>query len=449
MANYLDYLDWYGDLGLDQTSFNEVDALVLANLSYVDLAGAVPAPGEGSVSCAEAAPAYQSVNGKASLYSTPSFSDPVVELVPQKMAAGRRFAGARLGNYVAELDAATAEQFAALTIELSDGTVYVSFRGTDDTLVGWHENFDMSYEVVPAQTRAVRYLDEVAARTEGPIMVGGHSKGGNLAVFAAALAKPRTRERIARIWDMDGPGFDRKVIAGLEYAQVEDRVALYVPTFDIVGQLLCRQEPTKVVASSARGMMQHSSASWEVLGGRLVAAERQEIDPSALAYSKDFNEWFHDASDATRAQVFQEFFGALAASRIQTLTQLCSGNPRMLLDLLRHILTLEPTAQRYVVSLVIALAGSYIGEYTDIIGKSAKGLIDHLRGKDRLVLDPDAPLSAEELSAYRRQLSSRRALDDILDFLGETRAERLRTATVLAVAASMAVIALRLIGRRR
>ncbi len=432
MANFFDYLDWYGDLAFEQVPFNEVDALLLANLSYVRLAGVVPGPGEASVTVAEAAPAYQALYGKLTLYATPSFTDPIVELLPQKMAAGRRFAGARLANYVDTLDPATAEQFGALSIALDDGTTYLSFRGTDDTLVGWHENFDMSYEVTPAQVDARRYLDDVASRVDGPIMLGGHSKGGNLAVFAAAHASEAARAKVVRIWDMDGPGFAQQVIARTPYANVQNRVRLYVPHFDIVGQLLCRQSPTKIVASEAKGMLQHSATSWEVMGDHLVAVESQEIDPIALSYSKDFNDWFHDADNATRERVFDEFFAAAAAARVETLTQLCSGNPRMLMRLLNQILKLDHDAQRYVGSLVIALAGSYVSEARTDLGEDVRSFIDHLRRAGTRAIDPDTPLSAAELHEFRKHQASRQTVDDLLAVLGDTRAERLHALSVLA-----------------
>ncbi len=431
MANFFDYLDWYGDLTFEQVPFNEVDALLLANLSYVRLANVVPGPGEGSVAVAEAAPAYQAKYGKLTLYATPSFTDPVVELLPQKMAQGKRFAGARLANYVDTLDPATAEQFGAISIALDDGSTYLSFRGTDDTLVGWHENFDMSYEITPAQVDARKYLDGIASTTDGPLMLGGHSKGGNLAVFAAAHASDAARARVVRIWDMDGPGFAQQVIAREPYANVQDRVRLYVPHFDIVGQLLCRQTPTKIVSSSAKGMLQHSATSWEVMGSHLVAVEPQEIDPIALSYSKDFNDWFHDADNATRKRVFNEFFAAAAVARIETLTQLCSGNPRMLMRLLNQILRLDHDAQHYVLTLVTALVGSYASEARIDLGEDIHSLICQMRRSGARAIDPDTPLSADELHEFRKGQARRQTLDDLLAILGDTRAECLRTLAIM------------------
>lgn len=441
MATFFDYLDWYGDLDLSQVPFNEVDALILANLAYVDFAGVVGETPDSAITLAEAAPAYQRLRGKLAIYATPSFTDPVVELLPQKLAAGRRFGQAKLERYRQRLDEESAEQFAALTVELGDGSRYVAFRGTDDTLVGWHENFCMSYEVVPSQRRAAAYLDEVCANTTGPIHVGGHSKGGNLAVFAVAHAQDAARERVVDVWDMDGPGFAAKLIEPERYKAIQHLVRLYVPRFDIVGQLLSRQEPTKIVASSAAGVLQHSATSWQVLGPSLVAADPQELDPAALSYSKDFNDWFAGATDETRERVFDEFFSAAAKAHVATLTEFCSGNPRTLAALFAQIMKLEPTAQHYVFSLVETLTGSYIRERGENLGKDVRQMLGHLRGEGAAI-DPNGPLSARELHAYRRRESAKQVREDVLALLGADAAEQRRSvAAILALtfAAGLAV----------
>ena len=285
MADILDYLDWYGDVPLEAVPFNEVDNVVLAQLSYCALEGVVPTVAEGgTVTMAEAAERFLEVNGKEQIYGWAGVVSPYTVLLPQKLAAGRRFRDARLGRLHARLDARSGEQLCVFHVGLSDGSTYVTFRGTDDTVVGWREDFEMTYDVVPSQTDAATYLDVTCGDVPAPIMVGGHSKGGNLAVYGAAMCGEAVRGKVSVIWNNDGPGFDPEVLPEESIAPVRDRIRTYVPEFDVVGQLLSVGEPTKVVASDERGVMQHSALSWQVLGPSFV--ESPGILPEARAVNR-------------------------------------------------------------------------------------------------------------------------------------------------------------------
>ena len=191
MANLMDYLDWRGDLTLEISPFNEVDALILAELSFVDFDGIVPPPELGrGLPLNEAAEAFFARHGGKDVPMGVLVPDTISKML-RKLMTSPRFRNMTLNGYTALLDDSIEQQFAALTIDLGNGSIYISFRGTDDTIVGWKEDLNMGFlEEIPSQKQAVEYVARVARQySDKTIRIGGHSKGGNLAVYSAAKSR--------------------------------------------------------------------------------------------------------------------------------------------------------------------------------------------------------------------------------------------------------------------
>lgn len=335
MANLQDYVRWRGDLTLAERPFNLVDNLVLTALSNIDLDGVVPGPEDGSsVSVAEAAALHDQRDSGA--------HDPRrLVLVPPSlladMAASRRFRDARLSRYVDVTDHEQGVQFAALTIALDDGTSYVAYRGTDMTIVGWKEDFVMSFETMPAQLLAAEYLQQMLSSTVGDVLVGGHSKGGNLAVYAAAQAGERDRGRVAVVYNNDGPGLGPEAAEAACLDRIADRIVRIGPQFGIVGMLFNDEPPEWIVASSARGLMQHDIMTWQVEGAGLCT--EQSLAPVAVEINQAVADYLDDAGLAERREVTEAVFGSLSAGGAVLLQDLSSGSSGgvelVLLSLLR------------------------------------------------------------------------------------------------------------------
>lgn len=207
MANILEYLDWRGDLTLLERPFNEVDNLILAEICYLDFSGFVPAGFQTQqVTLLDAASAYFAAHPETNMGVLVPDQIPVLVEHAAKTA---RFGDIRLLGYVNRIDEETQTQFSALTMLLPDGSAYVAFRGTDDTIVGWKEDFNMAFTPeIPAQKYAAEYLRQVSAALPfRPLLVGGHSKGGNLAVYAAVFCGQDVQKRILAVYNNDGPGF--------------------------------------------------------------------------------------------------------------------------------------------------------------------------------------------------------------------------------------------------
>lgn len=267
----MDYLDWRGDLSMSVSEFNEVDNLILAQLSYVDFENIVPGiDSDESISIKEASDLFFKVHDEYEIMLEESVAKVSVCLM-KKMACCERFAKLRLSKYVNKVHYEEQKQFSAIHIALEDGTVYIAYRGTDDTLVGWKEDFNMSFmTTIPAQVEAVNYLTETTRGIENKIRIGGHSKGGNLAVYAAVKCCSHIKGNIIEVYNNDGPGFSREMINSEEYREIRSRIKTIVPQTSIVGMMLEHEEEYIVVASKQKYIMQHYAMSWEVLGKQFV-----------------------------------------------------------------------------------------------------------------------------------------------------------------------------------
>ena len=272
MANAIDYLDWRGDVPLSLDGFNEVDGLIICKLTSLDFTGIVPEDGE--LGFADALGEYFKRHGEEDRRLGVLLPAGTVTMA-KKLLASRRFAGLVISNYINRVDGANAEQFCALTARLPDGTRYAAFRGTDDTIAAWREDFNMSaQDAVPAQLDAAAYLTRLGWEYDGAVRVGGHSKGGNLAVYAAMSAPEELQERISDVYNYDGPGFRFSVAAEAGFMRVRDKIRMFVPQHSMVGVLLANDCPYSIVESSASGVSAHNGFTWQVYGRRFVRRDR-------------------------------------------------------------------------------------------------------------------------------------------------------------------------------
>ena len=323
MANLLDYLDWRGDLTLEQSPFNEVDNLILAELSFVDFKDIVPGPGEGgSVPLHQAAEAFFARFPEGEKIDMGVLVPSTIPEMLRKMADAPRLRDMELNCFVDRLDVGKGEQFAALTIETGDGLLYLSFRGTDDTLAGWKEDFELAcMPEVPAQKKAVDYVKDVSKQfPRKKLRLGGHSKGGNLAVYAGVFCPASVQRRIAAIWSNDGPGFHEDLLDLPEHQRVADRIYSIVPKSSVVGMLLAHAEAYTVVDSDQLGFLQHDGFSWQVLGGQFI--KLRQVTRQAHLSDQELRSWVHGLSVEQREKFVSAMFDVLSATGAVTLTDL-------------------------------------------------------------------------------------------------------------------------------
>ena len=323
MANLLDYLEWRGDLTLKQAPFNEVDNLILSEIAFLDFFGIVPEPGMGQgITIKEAASRYFADRSADEKIDMGVLIPDVIPQLLRKMAATKRFGAMKLNGYVDYLDAEKVEQFAALTIETGDGMVYLAFRGTDDTLAAWKEDFMLAYlPEVPAQRSAVDYTMVMAKQyPRRKLRLGGHSKGGNLAIWVGVFVPEHIQRRIQQIWSNDGPGFltDIRMLPG--YQRVEKQIVSIVPKSSVVGMLLHHEKEQAIVESNYSGLLQHDGFSWQVLGDRFVRAD--SMTRQSKISDRTLQEWVARMPLEQKKRFVEGLFEVLSASGAETLSDL-------------------------------------------------------------------------------------------------------------------------------
>lgn len=321
MANILDYIAWRGDLTLTQDSFNEVDSLILSTLSYVDfeLTG-LTLDFTHAVTIKEAGEAFMRLHADEKIRPGRIVPARIFELF-DVMSRSPRYQGMKLSCYVNQIDEEEEKQFCAVTIDLSADEFYVAFRGTDDTIVGWKEDFNMSFKTpVPSQLQAVDYLHKVAMMKNGRIRLGGHSKGGNLAAYAAAYVTAQVGERIVLAHSFDGPGFVKKIAQSEQFRAAGGVIQSIVPQSSIIGMLLEHEENYQVVASSALGIMQHDPFSWEVTGRSFVLVD--DISASSYKLDSTLRSFVLSMNTAEKEEFVDTFFYVLGETGAKTLMDL-------------------------------------------------------------------------------------------------------------------------------
>ena len=319
MANFIDYIRWRGDLSFKKVPFNEVDNLIFSQLVYMKFDKIITSEKytEYFTVADVAAKLLNSTTEDDKISENVTSDTPNDRLFLKELIGSKRFGKTKISRYINKVDIAKAEQFAAATFFTDDGCAFVCYRGTDTSIVGWQENFNLSFMAhVPAQLAAVKYLQEIAGAFPFPLRVGGHSKGGNLAVYAAAFCGKEIQDEILDVYNDDGPGFNKKVVSEGSYSDIIGKVHTFVPQSSIVGMLLEHEEPYIVIHSSENGIMQHNPYSWDVMGPEFV--KLNGTDEGSKIIDKTLHEWIGSMNDDQLKAFVDNLFGLLNSSGVHT-----------------------------------------------------------------------------------------------------------------------------------
>jgi hypothetical protein len=307
MDGMFEYLKWRGDIPFTQVPVNAVDALIFSELSYLGLGGIVNSDLQSTITLSDAARQYLSRPEKAQTCRVRQD----IKLL-KVCAEAPRFSSLELTFFRDLLIPQDEIQFAALAFLLPDETAFLAFRGTDYSLVGWKEDFNMSFaDSIPAQREALRFTQEFADSFPGALRLGGHSKGGNVAVYAAAKAAPSLQQRILAVYNNDGPGFTDILMGDPGYLAMVPRIHTYIPQSSIIGMLLEHEEPYTVVKSSLFSILQHECYSWEIVGGDFVHVD--EITDHSKFIDRTLKHYLAENSKAERSAFVDEVFSLLGA----------------------------------------------------------------------------------------------------------------------------------------
>lgn len=353
MANIEDYIKWRGDLPFEQSPFCRVDALVLCQISYLNFDRLLPDYDFGvEMKLSELAEIFENSRDFKKRSETGLLINRKTAPFFLQVARTRRFENIRITGYVSKTDLTIEEQFAAASYKLTDGTNFICFRGTDDSIVGWKEDFNLATEKeVPAQKDAVEYLEKAARNLKGKFRIGGHSKGGNLAMYASAVVDKKISERIAYIYNNDGPGFYEARVKSPEFVRIADKVESFYPQFSIVGMLFQHIGKQIFVESDEIGVMQHDPFSWHIMGNDFIILENN--DYGSKFFHNTFNEWISKLEPARREIFVDTVFKIIESTDAKTNTELELNFARNSVKVLKAINKLDPEMRKICKETVI------------------------------------------------------------------------------------------------
>ena len=317
MSTIFDYLKEVTDDSIYDRPFKELDVLALTELTYLPFGHIVP-QGDTTGIPVRLSDAMELIDRTTDFI----VSNQHLQLVDE-LATSKRFKNIKLLNYVDEYDPDVQKQFAAMTYRLSLDTYLVVFRGTDDTLIGWKEDFHMTYmDHVPAQKRAASYLQHVMKEfPKGRFLVAGHSKGGNLATYACSYLPDSLFERVDAIYSYDAPGLNKAIIETEGYQRTSPNIRRFVPQGSIVGMMLEVPEPTTIVKSRAfGGFVQHDAFTWEIKDYSFVTVS--ETSPDSQQTDLTLKQWVRETSAEERKKFFDTFFGIFLDAGITSINDL-------------------------------------------------------------------------------------------------------------------------------
>ena len=314
----LDYLKWRNDVSFSVSPFNDVDNVILSYLSYMDF-GELFSEQNMIYSIEKVFKLFCEKHSLEEVRENKIFIERA-PLLLEDMVLGDRFRGTKIGYYKEDFEKETVKQFAAVVFILPDGRNYVSFRGTDSTITGWKEDFLMSCSSdTEGAKEAVTYLNDVSKLLEGDLMIGGHSKGGNFAMYAASFCDEIIKEHIIKVYNNDGPGFRDEIINSEEYKKALPKICCIVPQTSIIGQLLSNEAKQKTIKSNANGIFQHDAMTWEVEKDRFVDCE---LDDFSKFVKSALGTWLEELDDETRESVVSTVFSMIEDTGAETFGEL-------------------------------------------------------------------------------------------------------------------------------
>lgn len=363
MGTIIDYIKEYGDYTFAEKGFNDVDSLALCQLSYLKFDGLVPGRGEEWQEPAD----FEKLRNHPDRFGM--FADERYRsentMLYEHMRDSRRFGGLKISNYVNLIELEKETQFSAVTFSLDKGITYLAFRGTDETFVGWKEDFNLAFsEPVPGQIRSTEYVNWVASQVDGAFYIGGHSKGGNFAVYAAMNCKPEVQDRILKIYSHDGPGLRPEIRERCHYEAIAGRVVKVIPHSSLVGLILEPPgEDYVVVESKTFGLLQHNPFTWLVRDGAFVQVKN--IYRSSRFCDETLNQWILSLDEEHIRSLVDTIYDVVNAAQASTVMEFTSNRRASMTAMIAALKGLDETTTaniRKIISSLFEIAGERLRE---------------------------------------------------------------------------------------
>lgn len=351
MATIYDYVKYYKDVSFDEVAFNDVDSLIFSELVYANFKRIIPRDKGKYILFSDAMRIFLKKH-EANKKKEPRLIREVVQLI-EFLSDAKRYANIKMYHYINEVD--QEKQFCAVTLRFHN-LVYVAYEGTDTSIIGWKEDFLLTSTFpVPSQRFAVAYLNETIGFFDNTVFVGGHSKGGNLAMTAAMLASARVRMKIKMVYNFDGPGFLKKEYDSPAYRRMERKLKMFVPENSTFGMLLLHTKNYQVVKSNGVGIWQHDGFTWELFGGIFIAG-KQTSRSSTL--EKSNVEFISSLKEEDRNTIIDTIFSVFEKLGIKDTTEIKVPKLNQAISLVKDVKNIDSDLRKKIITLIkIAIKG--------------------------------------------------------------------------------------------
>ncbi len=332
MSNLIDYIKWRGDISFDVDAFNEIDGLIFAELTYIPFEFILEDNEKG-----------ETLNHLAKkFFSKPTGEIKMGTIIPEnniretfKLAAySERFKNVKLKNYVSILSKEEEKQFCGMCFEINKEYSCVAYRGTDDTLVGWKEDFNMSFNTpIPAQLESVEHLNSIGIKARKKLYVCGHSKGGNLASYASLFAEPKVKKKIINIYSFDGPGFRSEFLKEINDEEIKSKTVKFLPQSSVIGMIYDPVGTCVYIKSLGKGMYQHDAFNWQVLCNKFETIE--SLDKTSIEVHDLLNKWTASMSKEERVEFVEALYKLVTVNDSATLSDIASDKFKFILGIIK------------------------------------------------------------------------------------------------------------------
>lgn len=350
MKNIIDYVSERKET-FQEKSFNTVDSLVLSQFAYLYFDGLIP-----SITDVSTPVRLAEIKDKENLdaaFQNVRDSESNRKLF-NALVKSPRFGKTELCFYVNKLDFEAEKQFSSITFLLEDGTAYLAYRGTDASFVGWKEDFNMAFlSPIPSQEEGVSYLNIVGQQLSCDLKLGGHSKGGNIAVYSAIKCNPAIQKRITHVFSHDGPGFREEIFQSNEYISIQDRIHKTLPESALVGMLLQHIDAYSVVKSSRIGILQHDPFSWSIKNNDFEYV--QTVASSARFMNQTINTWLNSLDDEKRKMFIETLYQVVKATEAKTFYDLTNNWKQKAVTSLSAIKNIDEETRWFIRKTIVSL----------------------------------------------------------------------------------------------
>lgn len=349
MEHITDYLKKFGDISFTEKPFSDVDALILAQFSYLKFDNLVPklTDHQESISLLEM---KQKMNEEV-FYADERYEKDN-RLLFEGMIGGRRFQNMKCNYYADIIDETVETQFSVFTCYPQDSLPVVVYRGTDENIIGWKEDFNMAFrKPVTGQRLAVLYMNQAGLRITEQFITCGHSKGGNFAVYASMNAMDSIQSRIHTIYSFDGPGFRPEVLQIDNYSKIEKRVKKLIPHSSLVGMILENHENYQVVESSSVGVLQHNPYTWLLNGDQFKWTN--DIYKGTKFMNRTMNEWILQLNDEELNTFISTFFSVLEGTDAKTTIEVTMDWKKSMIGMITAMKNVDEETKEIIQKIVL------------------------------------------------------------------------------------------------